>query len=69
VGAQGKNHYVGVSHRGYVFKRDSTEYVSVSLYLKMETEPVSQMLCFLIFRILGDGQSPETQVSKLKVLW
>jgi hypothetical protein len=26
-----------------------------------ETNPVSEMLCFLMFRILDDGQSPDTQ--------
>jgi hypothetical protein len=25
----------------------------------METDPVSEMLCFLVFRIPGDGQRPE----------
>jgi hypothetical protein len=29
--------------------------------LKTETDPVSEMLCFLIFRISDNGQSPETQ--------
>jgi hypothetical protein len=29
-----------------------------SPHLRTETEPVSEMLCFLVFRILDDGQSP-----------
>jgi hypothetical protein len=41
--------------------RDPTEYVSPSPQLKMETDPVSETLCFLELRILDNGQSPETQ--------
>jgi hypothetical protein len=34
--------------------------MSSSPHLKMETDPVFG-LCFLVFRILEDGQGPETQ--------
>jgi hypothetical protein len=34
--------------------------VSPSTDLKTETDPVSEMLCFLVFRIPDDGQSPGT---------
>jgi hypothetical protein len=27
----------------------------------LETDPVSETLCFLVFGIVDDGQSPETQ--------
>jgi hypothetical protein len=30
-------------------------------HLRMETDPVSEMLCFLVSRILDDGWSPRTQ--------
>jgi hypothetical protein len=30
-------------------------------HLSTETDPVSEMLCFLVFRILVNGQSPKTQ--------
>jgi hypothetical protein len=30
-------------------------------HLRTETDPVSEMLCFLVFRIPDAGQSPETQ--------
>jgi hypothetical protein len=29
--------------------------------LRMETDPVSEMFCFLVPRILDDGKSPKTQ--------
>jgi hypothetical protein len=29
--------------------------------LRAETDPFSEMLCFLVFRILEDGQGPETK--------
>jgi hypothetical protein len=29
--------------------------------LRMETDPVSETLCFLVFKIPDDGQIPETQ--------
>jgi hypothetical protein len=35
--------------------------VSPSPHLKMETDPVSETLCFLVFRILDNGKSPLTQ--------
>jgi hypothetical protein len=49
-----------------------TEYVSVCLlskglnkvgvpHLKTETDPVSETLCFLVFKILEDGYSPKTR--------
>jgi hypothetical protein len=34
---------------------------STNQSLKTDTDPVSEMLCFLIFRIPDEGQSPETQ--------
>jgi hypothetical protein len=30
-------------------------------HLRTETDPVSKMLCFLAFRIVDNGQTPETQ--------
>jgi hypothetical protein len=39
--------------------RDPTE--CLPPHLRMETEPVSEMLCFLSSRIPDDGQSPKTQ--------
>jgi hypothetical protein len=39
-----------------------SEQVSPPPHLRSrETDAVSKMLCFLVFRILDDGQSPETQ--------
>jgi hypothetical protein len=35
--------------------------VSPSLHLRMETDPVSETLCFLVFRITDDEQSQETK--------
>jgi hypothetical protein len=35
--------------------------VVVSPHLRTETDPVSETLCFLLFRILNDGHSPETR--------
>jgi hypothetical protein len=35
--------------------------VSPSLHLKTETDPVSETLCFLVFKIPDDGQSPDAQ--------
>jgi hypothetical protein len=35
--------------------------VRVFPHLKMETDPVSKMLCFLVSRILDDDQSPKSQ--------
>jgi hypothetical protein len=29
-------------------------------HLRMDTDPVSEMLCFLVFRIPDDGHSPKT---------
>jgi hypothetical protein len=31
------------------------------LYLRTETDPLSETSCFLVFRILDDGQIPKTQ--------
>jgi hypothetical protein len=33
-------------------------------HLRVETDPVSETLCFLVFIILDDGQSPETHCRK-----
>jgi hypothetical protein len=30
-------------------------------HLRTETDPVSEMLCFLVFRIPDNGQSPKLQ--------
>jgi hypothetical protein len=30
-------------------------------HLRTETDPISETLCFLVSRILDDGQSPKTQ--------
>jgi hypothetical protein len=35
--------------------------LNCSLHLRMERDPVSETLCFLVFRIPDDGQSPEPQ--------
>jgi hypothetical protein len=35
--------------------------VGAPLHLWTETDPVSETLCFLVYRIPDDGQSPETQ--------
>jgi hypothetical protein len=34
---------------------------SLPPHLKMETDPVSETLCSLVFRILDDERSPKTQ--------
>jgi hypothetical protein len=31
------------------------------LHLRTEVDPITESLCFIIFRIPNDGQSPETQ--------
>jgi hypothetical protein len=36
--------------------------MSPSLDLRTEIHPVSETLCFPVFRILDDGQSPENPV-------
>jgi hypothetical protein len=36
------------SDSGYLFRRDPTEYMSPSPYLKMETDPVSETWCFIV---------------------
>jgi hypothetical protein len=46
---------------GSLFLRDPTEYMSSSLHPKTETDPVSETLCFLVFRNPCDGQTPEPQ--------
>jgi hypothetical protein len=43
-----------------MFKKAETVGVSPN-HLRTETDAVSETLCFLIFRIPDDGQSPETQ--------
>jgi hypothetical protein len=45
----------------WLFLRNPTDLVSPSPHLKMETDPVSDTSIFLVFKIPGDGQSPETQ--------
>jgi hypothetical protein len=35
--------------------------VDVSLHLKTETDPVSETLCFLVFRIPDDGKKKKTE--------
>jgi hypothetical protein len=40
------------------YLKDSDDGVQHSV---SETDPVSEMLCFLVFRIPNDGQSPETK--------
>jgi hypothetical protein len=57
------NHRVSVqfSDWGEFFLRDRREEVTSSLHLRMETDPVSETLCFLVFRVPDDGQSPHTQ--------
>jgi hypothetical protein len=47
--------------RGSLLLRDQTEQLSPSSHLRTDTDPVSEALCFLVFRIPDDGQSPETQ--------
>jgi hypothetical protein len=49
------------SDSGQLFLRGPAECLSSFLHLKMETDPVSETLCFLAFRILDDGQNPEPQ--------
>jgi hypothetical protein len=44
-----------------VFLRDPTVWVTLYLHLKAETDPVSETLRFLVFRIMDDGQRPEAQ--------
>jgi hypothetical protein len=39
----------------------NTQHLSPSPHLKRETDPVSETLCILVFRIPDDGQIPETQ--------
>jgi hypothetical protein len=40
---------------------DPTELISPSLHMRRETDPVSETMCFLVFRIPDDGRSPQTQ--------
>jgi hypothetical protein len=52
-------------------KKEKSKYISVtgrrgpqvssSLHLRKETDKVSETLCFLVFGIPDDGQSPEAQ--------
>jgi hypothetical protein len=39
----------------------ATEQVSSAYHLRSKTDLFSDMLCFLVFRIPVDGQSPESQ--------
>jgi hypothetical protein len=41
--------------------RGPTEQLSPSPHLKIETVPVSETVCFLVFRIPDDGQRSESQ--------
>jgi hypothetical protein len=48
----------------YLFLRDSTELVyppPPPLHLRSETDPVSETICFLVFRIPDNWQRVETQ--------
>jgi hypothetical protein len=45
--------------------RDPTECVSPCPHLKPETVPVSETLCFLVFRIPDNGQSPQIQLFRM----
>jgi hypothetical protein len=38
-----------------------TKEVSSSPHLRTETDAVSETLCFLVFKILDNGQSEQTQ--------
>jgi hypothetical protein len=46
-----------------LFLRDPTDETPPPS-LRMETDPVSEMLCFLVFRILDNGQSSKPSDSK-----
>jgi hypothetical protein len=35
--------------------------IDISPHLRTEADPFSEMMCFLVSRLLGDRQSPETQ--------
>jgi hypothetical protein len=35
--------------------------ISASPHLRMDIDPVSETLCFLVFGIPGDGQGPQSQ--------
>jgi hypothetical protein len=41
--------------------RGPTEYVTLSLHLRIETDPVSGTQCFVLLRKLNEGQGPKTQ--------
>jgi hypothetical protein len=43
-----------------VFLRDPNEQVTPPRYLRTETDPASETLCFLVSRIPDDEQSPKT---------
>jgi hypothetical protein len=42
--------------------RDTREWASCSQHLRTETRPVSETLCFIVFRIPDDGHGPETPI-------
>jgi hypothetical protein len=42
------------------YKEPNRENLFCVPHLRMNTDPVSKMLCFLVFRISDDGQSPKT---------
>jgi hypothetical protein len=58
----------GSSESDSLFLRDPTEQVSPSPHLRMETDPVSEPLCFLIFRILEKIQKPSNYELPLGVI-
>jgi hypothetical protein len=39
----------------------SSKFLNTRKHNISQTDPVSETMCFLVFRIKGDGQSPETQ--------
>jgi hypothetical protein len=54
------HHLVFLKLENTMFLRDPNEQVSSPPHLRMEKNPVSETLCFLVSRILDDGQSPKT---------
>jgi hypothetical protein len=55
-----KNFIVRSIDWGYLFLRDPIEQVS-SPSLTTKTNPVSETFCFMVLRILDDGQNPKTR--------
>jgi hypothetical protein len=50
------------NHWTEITLRDPTEYTYPSYDLKMETDPLSETLCFLMFRIQGEVNIPKIRV-------